>query len=148
MFNQTFFVFAFHVKIINKNIKKDKNKKGNILSGSVIELLLTFLGTSGSLSWQSSGMKDILKKGCLQKIFSSRECLHLKKVHSIKVTLILQSAHIQWNYLAVESVANRSSHSEVFREIGVPKFEIKIHEKYLWRSSSLVKLLAKSMQLY
>ena len=148
MFNQTFFVFVFHVKIKNKNIKKDKNKKGNILSGSVIELLLTLLGISGSLSRQSFGMKDILKKGRLQKKFPSRKCLHLKKVHSIKVTLILQSAHIQWNYLAVESVANRSSHSEVFREIGVPKFEIKIHEKYLWRSSSSVKLLAKSMQLY
>ena len=95
MFNQTFFVFAFHVKIINKNIKKDKNKKGNILSGSVIELLLTLLGISGSLSRQSFGMKDILKKGRLQKKFPSRKCLHLKKVHSIKVTLILQSAHIQ-----------------------------------------------------
>ena len=42
-------------------------------------------------------------------------------------------------YHAVESVllflfnslADRSSHSEVFREIGVPKFEIKMHEKYL-----------------
>ena len=40
-------------------------------------------------------------------------------------------------YLAVESellfksLADRSSHSEVFREKGVPKFEIKIHEKYL-----------------
>ena len=79
MFNQTFFVFAFHVKIINKNIKKDKNKKGNILSGSVIELLLTFLGTSGSLSRQSSGMKDILEKRPFTKKFLFTKVSAFKK---------------------------------------------------------------------
>ena len=37
-----------HVKIINKKLKRTKIKKGNIPSGSAIELLLTlFLGTSG-----------------------------------------------------------------------------------------------------
>ena len=125
-----------------KNKKRSKIKKETYHQVSVIELLLTlFLGTSGSLSGQSSHMNSILKKGRLQKKFSSRKCLHLKKVLSIKVTLstIRNSAHSMKLYLAMESVllflfkslANRSIHLEVFREIGVPKFEIKIHEKYL-----------------
>ena len=36
----------------------------------------------------------------------------------------------------------RSSHREVFCEKGVHKFLVKILEKYLWRSSFLVKLQA------
>ena len=98
MFNQFFFAFALSRKNNGQKIKKDKNKKGNISSGSVIELLLTlFLGTSGSLSRQSSLMKDILKKGRLQKHFSSRKCLHLKKssFHQSDPYLLLESAHIQ-----------------------------------------------------
>ena len=85
-----------HVKIINKKVKKDK-KKGNIPSGSVIELLTLFLDTSGSLSRQSSRMNDILKKGRLQKNFSSRKYLHLKKssLHQSNPDLLLEPAHIQ-----------------------------------------------------
>ena len=50
-------------------MKRTKIKKGNIPSRSVIELLLTlFLGTSGSLSRESSCMNDILKKDRLQKV--------------------------------------------------------------------------------
>ena len=114
-------------------------------------MLTLFLDTTGTLSRQSSGMKDILKKGCLQKILSSWKCLHLKKSSLCQSDpyLLLESVHIQWNYLVVEgvllflfkSLANRSSHSEMLWEMGVLKFETKIHEKYLWRSSFLVKLL-------
>ena len=88
--NQIYYLIKFslfllcHVTITHKKIKK-----GNIPSGCVVKLLLTlFLGTSGSLSQQSSCMKDILEKCHLQKNFSSRNCLHLKKNHSIKVILI------------------------------------------------------------
>ena len=114
-------------------------------------MLTLFLDTTGTLSRQSSGMKDILKKGCLQKILSSWKCLHLKKRSLCQSDpyLLLESVHIQWSYLVVElvllflfkSLANRSSHSEMLWEMGVLKFETKIHEKYLWRSSFLVKLL-------
>ena len=86
MFNQFFFAFALSRKNNGQKIKKDKNKKGNISSGSVIELLLTlFLGTSGSLSRQSSRMNDILKKGRLQK----------NSLHQNDPYLLLESAHIQ-----------------------------------------------------
>ena len=81
-----------------KNKKRSKIKKETYHQVSVIELLLTlFLGTSGSLSRQSSLMKDILKKGRLQKHFSSRKCLHLKKssFHQSDPYLLLESAHIQ-----------------------------------------------------
>ena len=98
MFNQIFFVFPFLCRNNKQKNKKDKNEKGNIPSGSAIEVLLAlFLGTSGSLSRQNSRMKDIFKKGHLQKNFSSRKCLHLKKssLHQSDPYLLLESAHIQ-----------------------------------------------------
>ena len=75
--NQIYCLINFFVFALSRKNNKQKNrkgrtkiKKGNIPSGSVIELLLTlFLGTSGSLSRQSSRMNDILKKGLLQKKF-------------------------------------------------------------------------------
>ena len=60
-------------------------------------------------------------------------------VFFFKNDLTVLSVHIQQNYLVGESVllflfkslANRKNYSEVFGGIGVPKFEIKIHKKYL-----------------
>ena len=157
MFSQIFFLLC-HVKI-NKKLKKDKNKRGkhtisfrNWIIINIIPWEFRFFNST-KFSYERHFEKRLFTKN-----FSSRKCLHLKNslLHQSDPYLLLESTHIQWNYLAVESVllfllkslANRSSHLEVFRERGVPKFEIKIHEKYLWRSSFLVKLLTKSMQLY
>ena len=148
-----------YVKIINKKIKKDKNKirKHTIRFRDWIIINIIPWHFRFFILRKFSYERNFEKRPFTKKfLFRKVSAFKKKFTHQSDPYLLLELAHVQWNYFAVESVllflfkslANRSSHSEVFREIGAPKFEIKIHEKYLWRSSFLVKLLAKSMQLY
>ena len=135
-----------HVKIINKTIKRDKTKKRkhtirfrNWIIINIIPWHCRFF-----ISTKSSCERHFEKRRFTKKCLLTKVSAFKKKFTPSKWPyLLLESAHIQWSYLAVGSVlvflfkslATRSSHSEVFRGMVAPKYEIKIHEKYTWSSS-------------
>ena len=116
-----------HVKV-NKKVKKDKNKKRkhtirfrNWIIINIIPWHCRFF-----ISTKSSCERHFEKRRFTKKCLLTKVSAFKKKFTPSKWSyLLLESAHIQWNYLAVESVllflfkslANRSSHSEVFREM-------------------------------
>ena len=94
-------------------------------------------------------MKDILEKCCLQKNFSSRKCLHLKKNHSIKVILIyylnqriFNEIILRWRvyfffFLRVQqkgAVTQRCSGKKVFLNLTSKCMKNTYEEVYFWSS--------------
>ena len=134
------------VKIINKKIKKDKNKRRKqairFRNGIIINIIPWHFRFFISVKF--SYERHFEKRQFTKKfLFTNVSAFKKKFTPSKWPYLLLESAHIQWSYLAVGSVlfflfkslATRSSHSEVFRGMVAPKYEIKIHEKYTWSSS-------------